>query len=211
MMVWVWIALGGATFVAAIVFSLRLARRGTTTLDDDRARGRARIRQTEEEIFEEQNRMTLEEHLCIARAGLEDVVRLAGGEPRLVIEDVPLCGNSEAEIVLRLSGETLRVRLNMRECLLGGGRMVRRRVTWHLLGTGIDEEYDDLAALMRTVSQRLGVGLEKAGIARHSTMHTNDDANPDVAPELPHFARRFAHRINTSHQETPTLRKPGSV
>ena len=189
MTVWVWLALGGAVFIAAIMFSLRLRRRGTTSLDDDRARGLARIRQTKEEIFEEQNRMTLGEHVCIARAGLEDLMRLAGYAPCVDIADVM---PHEQELVLRLQGETLRVRLHMRECQLRQGRMVRQRVYWRLQGAHIAEEYDDLAALMCAVSHILGVGLEEAGGEYKNENHK--EGGDDIQPEMPHFARRFVHR-----------------
>ncbi|MBE6442847.1 MAG: hypothetical protein E7022_11150 [Desulfovibrio desulfuricans] len=193
MMVWLWVALGGATLVAAIIFSVRLRKRGTASLEDDRERARARIRRTEEEIFEEQNRMTSGEHLHIARAGLEDLLRLAGNPPqaRLEMEHADPRDERESALALHLPGEVLHVGLSMRTCRLRGGKMVRQRATWHLQGAELHEEYADLASLMHAVSLRLASALRAAGGTGCGAVM--EDPADEAPPELPHFARRFAH------------------
>ncbi len=198
MMVWVWVALGGATFVAAILFSLRLRRRGTVTLEDDRVRSQERIRQTEEEIWEEQNRMTVGEHLCIARAGIEDLLQLAGYGPDSSAVQVVQQSVCDAELVLTLSGERLCITLSKRECQLAGGKMVRSRTVWHLYDGEQNKEFVDLASLMRALSLRLGSALETAG-EKHVAYGKESNAASDVPQELPHFARRFVHADKIRH------------
>lgn len=198
MMVWVWVALGGATFVAAILFSLRLKRRGTVTLEDDRVRSKERIRQTEEEIWEEQNRMTVGEHLCIARAGIEDLLQLAGYGPDSAVVQIGQQSAREAELVLTLSEERLCISLSKRECQLAGGKMVRSRTVWHLYDGEQNKEFEDLASLMHVLSLRLGGAIETAG-EKHAANGKESNAASDVPQELPHFARRFVHMGKMKH------------
>lgn len=189
MTVWVWIAFGGATLVAAIIFSVRLRRRGTRSLEADFARGRARIRHAEDAMQEEQNKMTAAEHLQIARAGLEDLLRLSASATDVSLE----VGEGATAFAIVLPGEILRVGLSMRECLLRGGTMVRRRAVWHLQTKNLQEEYEDLALLMHAVSLRLDAVLARTSESRQAAGIPEKETFDAIPPELPHLARRFVH------------------
>lgn len=87
MALWEW-AGAGAVFLAAVVFCVRLMKRGLTTLEDERAQCLERIRQMEEKIQEDQKNMASSEHLRVARAGLEDLLRLGGNPPGMRLESL---------------------------------------------------------------------------------------------------------------------------
>ena len=193
MALWEWAA-AGAVFVAVVVLCVRLMKRGLTTLEDERAQCLERIREMEDKIKEDQKNMASSEHLRIARAGLEDLLRLAGNPADMRIEAVaPGRGEAQGEaLVLHLPGGELRVSLSMRERELRGVRKVAHgRGRWHLSGMGGHEEYADLVLLMRAVSARLAA-LMGGGEGVAASFCPLGDPAADVPPELPHLARRFA-------------------
>ena len=112
---WEWAA-AGAVFVAIVVMCARFMSRGLTTLEDERAECLERIRQMEEKIKEDQKNMASSEHLHIARAGLEDLLRLAGNPADMWIEAVASgLGEAQGEaLVLHLPEGELRISLSMR-------------------------------------------------------------------------------------------------
>ena len=139
MALWEW-AGAGAVFLAAVVFCVRLMKRGLTTLEDERAQCLERIRQMEEKIQEDQKNMASSEHLRVARAGLEDLLRLAGNPPGMRLESLAK-GQGEARgeaLVLHLPEGEVRISLNMRERELKGVRkVVHGHGRWHLNGLEI--------------------------------------------------------------------------
>ena len=192
MALWEWAA-AGAVFVAIVVLCVRLMKRGLSTLEDERAQCLERIREMEEKIKEDQKNMASSEHLRIARAGLEDLLRLAGN-PQGIWLEVVAKGRGEAQgeaLVLHLPQEDLRVSLSMRERELKGVRKVAHgRGRWHLSGLNLHEEYTDIVPLMRAISARLAACLGGADSANAPVCVLGDPA-ADVPPELPHLMRRF--------------------
>ena len=192
MALWEWAA-AGAIFVAVVVLCVRLMQRGLSTLEDERARCLERIREMEEKIKEDQKNMASSEHLRIARAGLEDLLRLAGNPQGMWLESVARgLGEAKGEaLVLHLPQEDLRVSLSMRERELKGVRKVAHgRGRWHLSGLNLHEEYTDIVPLMRAISARLAACLGIADSANAPVCILGDPA-ADVPPELPHLMRRF--------------------
>lgn len=193
MALWEWAA-AGAVFVAIVVMCVRLMKRGLTTLEDERAECLERIRQMEEKIKEDQKNMASSEHLRIARAGLEDLLRLAGNPAGMWIEAVARgLGEAQGEaLVLHLPEGELRISLSMRERELRGVRKVAHgRGSWHLSGLDLNDEYTDFVLLMRAVSARLALYMEETNGGKVPFCPLGDPAL-DVPPELPHLARRFA-------------------
>ena len=189
---WEWAA-AGAVFVAIAVLCVRFMKRGLTTLEDERAQCLERIRQMEEKIKEDQKNMASSEHLRIARAGLEDLLRLAGNPAGMRLEAVARgLGEAQGEaLVLHLPEGEMRISLSMRERELKGVRKVAHgRGSWHLSGLGANEEYTDLVPLMRAVSARFALCLCGAEGGKAPFCPLGDPA-ADVPPELPHLARRF--------------------
>ena len=206
MALWEWAA-AGAVFVAMVVFCARFMKRGLTTLEDERAECLERIRQMEEKIKEDQKNMASGEHLCIARAGLEDLLRLAGNPAGMWIEVVPR-GDGEAQcgaLVLHLPEGELRISLSMRERELRGVRKVAHgRSIWHLSGLDMNDVYTDLVPLMRAVSARLGLYMCAADGGKAPFCPLGDPA-AEVPPELPHLARRFTSTRPVRPKRQPKL------
>ena len=123
MALWEW-AGAGAVFLAAVVFCVRLMKRGLTTLEDERAQCLERIRQMEEKIQEDQKNMASSEHLRIARAGLEDLLHLAGNPVDMQatpVFSIDLCRKSVGCFTVHpLINQVLRVRVWV--CQLSGLR-----------------------------------------------------------------------------------------
>ncbi len=192
MALWEWAA-AGAVFVAVVVLCVRLMKRGLTTLEDERAQCLENIRQMEEKIKEDQKNMASSEHLRIARAGLEDLLRLAGNPSGMWLEAVAK-GQGEARgeaLVLHLPKGELRVSLSMRERELKGVRKVAHgRGRWHLSSVDLHEEYTDIVPLMRAISAKLAACLEGPEGSNAPFCPLGDPA-ADVPPELPHLMRRF--------------------
>ena len=208
MALWEW-AGAGAVFLAAVVFCVRLMKRGLTTLEDERAQCLERIRQMEEKIQEDQKNMASSEHLRVARAGLEDLLRLAGNPPGMRLESLAQ-GQGEARgeaLVLHLPEGEVRISLSMRERELKGMRkVVHGHGRWHLNGLGLNEEYTDLVPLMRALSARLAMYLGGGECASAPYCPLGDPA-ADVPPELPHLARRFSSARPVRQKRPPVVRR----
>ena len=205
---WEWAA-AGAVFVAMVVFCVRRMKRGLTTLEDERAECLERIRQMEEKIKEDQKNMASSEHLRIARAGLEDLLRLADNPQGMWLEAVAT-GRGEAQgeaLVLHLPEGELRVSLSMREReLKGQHKVVHGRGSWHLSGLDMNDEYTDLVPLMRALSARLAMYLGGGESAGAPYCPLGDPA-ADVPPELPHLARRFSSARPVRQKRPPVVRR----
>ena len=206
MALWEWAA-AGAVFVAIVVMCARFMNRGLTTLEDERAQCLEKIRQIEEKIKEDQKNMPSSEHLRIARAGLEDILRLAGNPAGMRLEAVAGgLGEAQGEaLVLHLPEGELRICLSMRERELKGVRKVAHgQARWHLSGLGEPQEYTDLVPLMRAVSARLALCMCSADGGKASFCPLGDPA-ADVPPELPHLARRFTSARPARPRRQPKL------
>ena len=205
MALWEWAA-AGAVFIAVVILSVRLMKRGLTTLEDDRAQCLERIRRMEEKILEDQKNMPSTQHLRIAHAGVEDLLRLAGNPPGTRLEAVNAGqGESGGEaLVLHVPEGAFRISLSMRERTLRGVHKVAHgKGIWHLRGPGVHGDYADLVLLMRALSARLAVSMEGAEGEGCAAFRPLGDPAADVSPELPHLARRFA-----SARAVPRPRKP---
>ena len=162
-MTWGWLAFTGVILLVAILFSLRLMRRGYTSLEKDRAHGLERIRQEEAQLRREQNSITAGEHFRVAHAGLADLLRLAGNPPgiHLEMENTEENGRPKKYLRLHLPEEDLRISVGMRvtQPLSSPSGRGGRRMIWHLQRLSRDmefeEDYDDLVPLMHTVHTRL--------------------------------------------------------
>lgn len=111
-------AAAGAAILAGFLFCFRFMKRGLTTLDEDRADYFARIRAAEEQLREVNKNISLSEHLHIARAGLADLLRLAGNPPG-IFAFRPGAGACAA-----YARRAWRIALSMRERTLRGTRKI---------------------------------------------------------------------------------------
>ncbi|SDF17132.1 hypothetical protein [Desulfovibrio legallii] len=190
-MLWEWAAAAAAVIVA-VLFCLRLTRQGLGTLEEERDRCLERIRQMEEQVREDQKNMPSGEHLRIVHAALEDLLRQAGNpaQDSLLVE-------MEAEgqaLVWRLPGpdgapEEWRVRLFMRERELRGTHKVAHgQARWRLSGPASEEEFTDLAQLLRACNVRLARRTRLASLPPQPGADLPDQTGAE--PE--HLARRFA-------------------
>lgn len=162
-------AAAGAAILAGFLFCFRFMKRGLTTLDEDRADYFARIRAAEDQLREVNKNISLSEHLYIARAALEDLLRLAGNPPGF-----SLSGHGQTFLLHTPEGPW-RIALSMRERVLRGNqKIVHGRGRWRLSGFGLDEHFKDLASLMCSLNA-----------------HLRGDTG--VPPEPAHFARRLSH------------------
>ena len=162
-----WWVIAGAIMLAALVFCFRIMRRGMSTLDDDRRKFLARIRDGEHKLEEEQKQVAAAEHMALMRAAVEDLLRLAGSPAGYRMESAP------RTILLHTPKGTWRLELAMREASLKSRQKVLHgRPRWLLSGPGHEEQHADAAAVMRS-------------------LHTHLRAEGDFAPEPPHLARRL--------------------
>lgn len=165
-------AAAGAVFLMGLVYCVRMMKRGLTTLEDERSQCLARIQSMEDQIREDRKNMASSEHLHIARAGLKDLLRLAGNPPGFSLTGGAQPGQT---LVLHTPMGQWRIALLMRERTLRRTRKVAHgRGRWRLSGFGLDEEYSELADLMCVLNARL-----------------RGEAN--LPSEPPHLARRMIH------------------
>lgn len=162
-----WWIIAGAIMLAALVFCFRIMRRGMSTLDDDRRKFLARIRDGEHKLEEEQKQVAAAEHLALMRAAVEDLLRLADSPPGYRME------TAGRTILLHTPKGTWRLELAMREIgLKSRQKVLHGRPRWLLSGPGHEEQHADAAAVMRS-------------------LHAHLRAEGDLAPEPPHLARRL--------------------
>lgn len=163
-----WWVIAGAIVLVGLVFCFRIMRRGISTLDDDRRKFLARIREGENKLGEEQKQVAAAEHLALMRAAVEDLLRLADSPPGYRME------KAGRTILLHTPKETWRLELAMREISLKSRQKVLHgRPRWLLSGPGHEEQHTDAAAVMRSL---------------HAHLRTEGE----LAPEPPHLARRLA-------------------
>ncbi|MBQ3060500.1 MAG: translation initiation factor IF-2 [Desulfovibrio sp.] len=168
-MIFVW-AVAGVLLLAGFMYSVRIMRKGITTLDDDRAQYLERIREGERQLAEDRKNISMAEHLHILHAGVRDLLRLAGDPP-----DFSLAEDARG-VVLHTPDGDWRLELHMREALLRGSRKsVHGQSRWLLRGFGREEHFEDLAGLMH---------------ALHQYLHGKDSLPP--RPE--HLERRLVRR-----------------
>lgn len=163
-----WWALAGAVVLVGLVFCFRIMRRGMSTLDDDRRKFLARIRDGENKLGEEQKQVAAAEHLALMRAAVEDLLRLADSPPGYSME------TAGRTILLHTPKGTWRLELAMREISLKTRhKVLHGRPRWFLSGAGREEQHTDAAAVMRS-------------------LHAHLRAEGELEPEPPHLARRLA-------------------
>ena len=171
---------GAAVLLAALVFCFRVMRRGMSTLDDDRRKFLAKIRDGEHKLREEQKQVPAAEHLALMRAAVEDLLRLEDAPPGYRVE------TAGRAILLHTPQATWRLELAMREASLKSRqRVLHGRPRWFLSGAGHEEQHGDPASLMRSL---------------HAHLHASE--GPPSEP--PHLARR----VDASHG-TPAARAEG--
>lgn len=200
MSIWEWSA-AGILFAVVVVVCVRLMRKGLSTLEEERAQCMEQIRRMEGQVREDQKNMPSSEHFSIARSGVEDLLRLAGNPPdsRIEVTD-PEKSGKEQTLLLHLAGKKWRISLNMREQTIRSRKKIAYgNGRWRLTGPDFDEEYCELALLMRAVQAYAFQGIApdrgRAGA-------------PDVMPrELPQFERRFSRRP----QERAKTLLPGRI
>lgn len=168
-MIFFW-GLCGVVVLVGLIISVKMLRRGLTSLDDDRARHYGRIHDAERQIQDDVKNMSRAEHLRVAEAGVADLLRLAGNPPGFTLNAKgPL-------VVLRTPKGPWRMAFGMRERVLkSSGKVVLGGARWHLSGFGLHEHFDDLADLMCSLNRHLR-------------------GEVDVEPEPTHLARRMARR-----------------
>ncbi|MDY0260668.1 MAG: hypothetical protein RBR41_13510 [Desulfovibrio sp.] len=234
-MAWEWGA-AGVVLLIVVVFCVRLMKRGHTTLEDERALCDERIRTMEEQIRQDQKNMASSEHLHIALAGLRDMLRLADYPSGfwLEVQDHARGAANEKALVLHTPDGDWRVSLSMRERQLRAVHKVAHgQSRWHLYGTGVHEEYEDLPRLMCALHNHLrkgassaSTGLKTPGVldlpvptTGHADAATGqaNAANKQqaVPPEKPHLFRRFSGRsaqkaAARKKSPPPPSLKPGS-
>ena len=206
-MAWEWGA-AGVVLLIVVVFCVRLMKRGHTTLEDERALCDERIRSMEEQIRQDQKNMASSEHLHIALAGLRDMLRLADYPSGfwLEVQKRARGAANEKALVLHTPDGDWRVSLSMRERQLRAVHKVAHgQSRWHLYGTGVHEEYEDLPRLMCALHNHLrkdassaSKGLQTPGVLDLPVAATGqaNTANKKqvVPPEKPHLFRRFSNR-----------------
>ncbi|MDE6735158.1 MAG: translation initiation factor IF-2 [Desulfovibrio sp.] len=162
-----WWAIAGAVMLAGLVFCFRIMRRGMSTLDDDRGKFLARIRDGEHKLEEEQKQVAADEHMALMRAAVEDLLRLADSPPGYRME------TAGRNILLHTPKGTWRLELAMREIgLKSRQKVLHGRPRWLLSGPGHEEQHADAASVMRSLDAHLR-------------------AEGELAPEPPHLARRL--------------------
>lgn len=228
-MAWEWGA-AGVVLLIIVVFCVRLMKRGLTTLEDERALCDERIRTMEEQIRQDQKNMASSEHLHIALAGLRDMLRLAdypSGYWLEVLQHDSGAANEKALVLHTPDGDWL-VSLSMRERQLRAVHKVAHgQGRWHLRGTGVHEEYEDLPRLMCALHNHLrkGASSASAGLQTPGVLdlpvpaaigHADAVSGPQaVQPEKPHLSRRFSGRpaqkaAARKKSPPPSPLKPGS-
>ena len=177
-----WWVIVGAVVLAGLVFCFRIMRRGMSTLDDDRRKFLARIRDGENKLGEEQKQVAAAEHLSLMRAAVEELLRWA---------DSPAGDSMETAgrtILLHTPKGTWRRTLAMREISLKSRQKVLHgRPRWLLSGPAHEEQHTDAAAVMRSL---------------HAHLRTEGE----LEPEPPHLARRLS-----GARATPGARSGGAL
>lgn len=206
-MAWEWGA-AGVVLLIVVVFCVRLMKRGHTTLEDERALCDERIRSMEEQVRQDQKNMASSEHLHIALAGLRDMLRLADYPSGfwLEVQAHARGAANEKALVLHTPDGDWRVSLSMRERQLRAVHKVAHgQSRWHLYGTGVHEEYEDLPRLMCALHNHLrkdassaSTGLQTPGVLDLPVAATGQantvNKKQVVPPEKPHLFRRFSNR-----------------
>lgn len=178
-MILAWAA-AGVLFLVGFVYSIRIMRRGMTTLDDSRSLYLERIREGERRLLEDKKNMPLDEHMRILHAGVRDLLALAGDPSGHHVE----CQGRV--VLLHTPKGPWRVELFMREALLrGSGKTVFGQSRWRLSGFDREEHFQDLAGLMRALHEAL-----------------RDEGS--LPPQPSHLARRISHEIQ---RDMPSHRK----
>lgn len=161
------LALVGAIMLAALILCFRIMRRGISTLDDDRKKSLARIKDGENKLAEEQKQVSAIEHLSLMRAAVEDLLRLADSPPGYNVE-------SDGRIILlHTPKDTWRLELAMRESRLKTmPKVLHGHPRWLLSSSEHQEQHEDAASIMRS-------------------LHVHLCSETDQAIEPPQLARRI--------------------
>lgn len=184
MIVW---AVAGVVIIAGLVLSFRVMRRGLTTFSQDRDKYLEKIDAQQKQLAEDEKNMDKSEHIDVLAAALRDVLDLAGNPQGF---GLGLAGQAMKLATPR--GEYTVELVTREQTLHVTHKVLHGPCRWKLDGSGLHEEYDDVASLMCAVSQIVG----------HCANPGAMPALPDVPPQPPYFARRFV-----SHWGTPQQRR----
>ncbi|MDR2574643.1 MAG: translation initiation factor IF-2 [Desulfovibrio sp.] len=136
--------------LAGVVFCFRMLKRGLGTLEKFRKRHLEHIHAQERQIQDDRKSISQSEHLRLAHTAIADLLRLEGGRTACSLRAL---GDS---LLLDTPDGAWRIRLDMREQTL---RRTRRTLgggtRWRLSGVGCEEEFADLAELMRALTTYL--------------------------------------------------------
>lgn len=140
----------GAIMLGIMIFCARVMRRGLRTLDDDRQHFRERLLAEEKRLKEDRQNISSREHLAVARAAIEDLLRLDGNPPGHEVR----VHDKHLELVTPKG--IWRVELMLAEhALRSTKKIVRGRGRWLLSGFGHYEQHQDTASLLRGLNEHL--------------------------------------------------------
>lgn len=143
-------ALAAAVVIWGLVISLRIARKGIPSLDDDRGTVLERIKGEEKLVLNDKKNISAEEQMNLTRAALRDLILLDGLHPESVMRI------EKDGIVLEAAGKKWLIELIMNECQLKSvHRVLHGRCKWRVGGKKSNMVFDDIGELMKFLHQQL--------------------------------------------------------
>ena len=139
-------AIAGFITLIAIMWCLRMVRKGQTSLQKDKERWQEKFRQEETKLNKEQQEITAQEQTHLLNAAIQDLLRLENRTDATVTRN----GNT---IRIQLEPQTvLSVSLSAREQKITGlGTVLHSPTVWSLTRSGETKVYTRLDSLMRTL------------------------------------------------------------
>lgn len=155
-------ALLGALMLIALAMSARIMRRGVSTLDENRQHWLENMAAGDRKLEEDRKNMSASEHMLVMKAAMEDLLRLDGFPESFGVR------YSGKKVELDTPQGTWTVELIMRERgLRSSGRVLHGKSRWRLTGPGAEEEYADIASLMRRLDEALHQKSVRADVPAH--------------------------------------------
>ena len=143
-------AMAGAVVIWGVVISLRIVRKGISSLDDDRGELLERIKGEEKRIREDKKNISAREQMDLTQAAIRDLLSLDGHDHAnsLAVE--------KDRILLHVSGKIFSIELIMNECRLKSVRRVLHgRCKWRINWGKTNALFDDIGELMKFLHQQL--------------------------------------------------------
>lgn len=140
----------GALFLGIMIFCARLARRGLSTLEDERKLQHGRISEGKRKLAEDRKNISAHEHLEILFAGIEDMLWLDGKTAD--------CQLQRKGYILELECPEGKYELEllMRERMLKSRHKVMHgRNLWVLRGPDFEEHHPEMLTLMASLQSHL--------------------------------------------------------